>query len=396
MKITRGVLVLLISVIVIGLLGWLVAFLPASYPSYSSESPAQDGVKGVYRLFKERGVEVARWENHWGDLPDDQGHVLFIVAPEQFLIPETARDRLLRWVSRGNVVVLWADPADPMVTELGFIGESGDGKEKRARMEPVAAGWLKDVRSLYFPRDFRLSDYVELDDSWKDTDGIRRMGRLNTGKGSIYYIPDPEMITNRYIEQADNLALPLYFASLADTKVWFDEGVHKGALSVSGNREEDTPSSPWQLLSGEAWLLIFQGTGLFLLWLFWRGKRFAAPRQETVTEVRTSDEYIEAMGGLYQWAGLGRESLSIQLDGLLKEAAKHFGLPGNASRMDTIRWTRRFLGDEKARRLERLIEEVEQAPSKVKGRKLIRLSREIQEMREEIAEWKTAPSTQIT
>lgn len=385
----KGAFLLIIGVVLIGSFFLFSIFLPSSYPPYSSESPARDGVKGLYRLLEKQRVNVSRWESTWEHLPNKEQDVLFIVSPEALLVPGDSLEHLFEWIEQGNIVVLWAKPGDPMVTELGFAGQSSDKQGKWMSMESHRKVWLKEINRLYFSSDAWLSDLIELDSEWKDTNGKRRVGSLQMGAGSIYYIPDPDMITNRYIDQGDNLALPLYFASLAKGQVLFDEGVRKGALSGKLDYEEKgAPTSPADLLSRESWLLLIQGGILFLFWIYLRGKRFANPRWETVHSSRSSDEYTCAMAGLYQWAELGKESLTIQLEEMLNQTSKVLGLPVGSSQSDIIQQTQLLMGKQVEDRLEKLIVEVESASPKVSGQELIRLSQKIYDTGEEIKRWK--------
>ncbi|QKG84434.1 DUF4350 domain-containing protein [Kroppenstedtia pulmonis] len=385
----KGAFLLIIGVVLIGSFFLFSIFLPSSYPPYSSESPARDGVKGLYRLLEKQRVNVSRWDSTWEHLPNKKQDVLFIVSPKSLLVPGDSLEHLFEWIERGNIVVLWAKPGDPMVTELGFAGQSSDKQGKWMSMESQQKVWLKEINRLYFPSDAWLSDLIELDSEWKDTKGKRRVGSLQMGAGSIYYIPDPDMITNRYIDRGDNLALPLYFASLAKGQVLFDEGVRKGALSGKLDYEQKgAPTSPTDLLSRESWLLLIQGVILFFFWIYLRGKRFANPRWETVHSSRSSDEYTSAMAGLYQWAELGKESLAIQLEEMLNQTSKVLGLPVGSSQSDIIQQTQLLMGKQVEDRLKKLIVEVENASPKVSGQELIRLSQKIYDTGEEIKRWK--------
>lgn len=387
-----GLIVVLIGVLAVGVLLFS-SWLPAEEPRYSSLNTQAEGTKALYLLLEERDIPVARWNEPWNELPRSKGHVLIMIQPDRWMISEKEREPLLQWINSGNTLVLLAHPLDSFVNQLGFSAVDGI-QDVNVGMEASDETWLQDMKELYFPRDRRLRNESELDQAWKDRHGNARIGRLATGEGSVYYIPEPAMWTNSYLDRGDNLALALYLTSLTEGegKVWFDESLREQQWNPSFLLEtEELPGYTDLIPSGMGWLLT-QAALLFLLWLYLNGKRFAAPRWETVREVRRGEEYVYAMGSLYQWANLNKDALEIQRRALFRETATLLGLSRRSDTDDIIKRVETLVDPALAQRYQLLQQEVVRS-AKVTGKDLVKWSREIQDLREEITQWKTQPLT---
>lgn len=379
-----GLMILLVG---IGAGWFLSTWLDASHPPYSSRSSAKEGLRGIYRLLDHRGVPVDRWEASWNRLPDSSGHVLWIVEPQGMMLTNPALESLQRWIQQGNTVVIWSKPGNLLSDRLGLQAHGGHQGEQEIHMSQVSDGWRTQVRTLHFASDGRLDSSADLDEAWMDQEGIVRVGMRNIGKGAVFYIPEAEPITNEGIDQGDHVALALYLASLTkgQGKVWFDETVHWEGLLPSQMEEETLGLT--DLFTPMMWWFALQLFLLFILWLYRRGKRFASPRWENVRVTRTGNEYIRAMASLYERAGLGQEALDIQLNALMKEMKIRLGLPQQATEEVVYERAEQMMGRDFTRRLQTLVSEVNHLSDSPKGRTLMRWSREIQTMREEMEAW---------
>lgn len=357
---------------------------------YSSLNSTEQGTKGIYRLLQEREVPVDRWETGWDRLPESTGHVLWVIQPEQKVyFPEVEGEWLKRWVKKGNTVVIWSGPKTPLSQELGFdAAQSADGVRK-VKMAPTTEGWLKEVHSLYFPHGHQVEGSP--DRVWMDEQGSPRVGKRSMGRGAIYYIPEPDVITNQAIDRADNLALALHMASFTagEGKVWFDESVHQSVESTApaAPSQPGTPSTVEELLTPLMRLLLAQLLLGGILWLYLQGKRFGAPRLEPIQEKATGDEYIRGMASLYQWAGLKQESLAIQLEGLLRETNLRMGLSPKASRAELWEQIEKRMGPTACKGLQDLADQVEGLTPPVKRSSFLRISQALQKWKEELEEW---------
>lgn len=370
------------------------ALLPKEEPRFSSLSTQAEGTKALYLLLEEQEVPTSRWRESWDRLPASQGHVLFLMEPDRWMIPEEEKDRLFQWVESGNTLVLLAHPLDSVANQLGFSGAEGGGPSL-VPMAEQQAPWLREIDTLFFPRDRRLIEDSKLDEVLQDQNGTSRIGRMQAGAGAIYYIPEPLIWTNAYIKEGDNLALALYFASLVEGegKVWFDESLRDQRWNQAflTDEEEEVPGY-LDLIPATAGLLLLQALVLFLLWMYREGKRFAAPRWETVREVRRGEEYFYAMGSLYQWADLKKEVLEIQWRALVKETATILGLSRQTDADRIVERVEALVDPALAGRYQSLQQVMEATPNKrLSGKELVKWSREIQDLREELNQWKTKP-----
>jgi len=374
------------------LLGVLAVLLPVLIPEegtrpFSSDNPGKSGVKAIRDLLAERGMRVQKWEKEWNHLPPAQGHVLFIIEPELRGVGKKEMSSLRKWAERGNTAVIWSSSGFLLFEELGFssIPVEGDGPQ----IVPVAGStevWLRNINRLVLPQNSRVRPGEGIEAVLTDQRGEMLVARRELGQGQIFYIPDPEMITNRFINREDNLALPLYFASFAEKTLWFDES----GLRLAG--EEAFGEGPAQKLKD--W---FADQGIFaaaeagaalLLWLYVRGKRFAAPRWETVERQRSQDEFVQALASLYQASRLRRESLEILERSFLREVSRMVGFPSGASRDRLEERISSLAGREAGRRFRLLTEEMERKKTKITEKELIRLAQEMEGCRREIGKWK--------
>ena len=156
------------------------------------------------------------------------------------ILTEPVFENLRNWIRKGNTVVIWSRPGDILSGRLGLQAHEGDKGKHDIQMPRVSDGWRTEIRTLHFIYDGRLDSASDLDDAWMDREGIPRVGMRKMGNGEVFYIPEAEPITNGSIDQGDNVALALYFASLRNGqgKVWFDETVHQEGLVTPGMEEE--------------------------------------------------------------------------------------------------------------------------------------------------------------
>lgn len=113
----------------------------------------------------------------------------------------------------------------------------------------------------------------------------------------------------------------------------FDEYLH-GSQSGTG-----------KLMVYPKWflLMIFQGSLIVILWLWYKGKRFGPiffPREETV---RFSDEGIQALSAWYLRGSRYHDSIVIQADYVRSILQDRWGIPQNREWLDLSEWFARKL-----------------------------------------------------
>lgn len=384
MKRKESWVLILFMIIILSSVALLLSLMPADVPDYSSESSKKNGTKALYLLLEMRGISVDRFTSH-SPLPSGNGHVLFIAAPDDAQKYRYEIDELKAWTERGNTVVLWAYPGHPLLGEFGFSGYFRGIDKEKVLVKPRSEKWLAEIQTLSFPSGHRVNDEVE--PLLTDQSGDILIGEAQLGEGKVFYVPDPNLITNAYIDQEDNLAIPLYFASLAEEGVWFDEAIlspyHSNFLVT-----EDGKPTLWGLLA-PAKLPLLEALLLVVFWLYFKGKRFAAPRWENVTQVRKADEYVVAMAGLYQAAGLKSEVLEIQEQTFRRKTSSILGLSPDISDDQLVGVIKGTVGEKTALKTRKIIQALREAKKSPLGsKKLIRLSQQMDEVREEIERWK--------
>ncbi len=375
---------ILFMIAILSLVALLLSLMPADLPAYSSESTKNNGTKALYLLLEMRGVTVDRLTTH-SSLPSGKGHVLFIVAPEDAQKYRYEIDELKSWTEKGNTLVLWAFPGHPLLGEFGFSGYFRGTDEEKVQVKARSEKWLEEIKTLSLSSGHRVSE--EAEPLLMDQSGDILIGKMQLGKGKVFYVPDPNLITNAYINQEDNVAVPLYFASLAEEGVWFDETIlfpYRSDFRVT----MDGKPTLWGLLAPAKFALL-ETLLLVVFWLYFKGKRFAAPRWENVAQVRNADEYVVAMAGLYRAADLKHEVLEIQEETFRRKTSSMLGLSSDISEEQLVGVIKETVGENTALKAKELFQALQEARRTSLGsKKLIRLSQQMEEVREEIERWK--------
>lgn len=385
----RTWVVILILVLLLGVLAVLFPLLipeGATRP-FSSDNPGKSGVKAIRDLLEERGMHVQKWEKEWDRLPHTPGNVLFIIEPVNRKIGKEEISSLRDWVEKGNTAVIWSRAGYPLLDELGFAPNPGTSGPQTVSVAENSERWLRNINRLVLPGNSRIHPGEDIEAVLTDLQGEILVARKKLGQGQIFYIPEPEMITNRFINREDNVALPLFFASFAERTLWFDESGPRLAGEWVAGEDHAADLTHWFKNQGifaaaEACIALF-------LWLYVRGKRFAAPRWETVERFRSQDEFVEAMASLYRSSRLRRDSLEILERSFLRDVSKAVGFPPGASRDRLIERISSLMGGETERRFRLLMQEIDQRKkTKIKEKELIRLTQEMEGCRREIQKWK--------
>jgi hypothetical protein len=308
---------------------------------FSVESPDRLGTKALFSLYQKRGVKATTWDGNEDSLPDTGGNTLHIIFPMNKPPSATEREKLLAWVGKGNRIVLWAPLESNWPEAFGFRSNPCPGPIMRPVHTKSMDPWLKQMALVKWTSQQCVSpgrqDRPLLTDQNNDPLVVSRQ----QGSGQIIYIPDPFLITNQNLDQADDFALPLSFAEEKSGTVLFDESVHPwppqpvngpqpSAQSAGGDKEPGMPTL-FELLAHDGWFVFLQLVLLIILWLYARGKRFGAPRLEKVVKKRDALEYAEAMARWYRHARIRKETLLQMYGQLRQELAHRLQLPSGAS-----------------------------------------------------------------
>lgn len=380
---------ILILVLLLGALTVLFPFLipEGAMRTFSSENPGKSGVKAIRDLLAERGMRVQKWEKEWDDLPRNRGHVLFIIEPEIRGVGKEEISSLREWAERGNTAVIWSSSGFLLYDELGFSSAPVGSGPQTVAVAESSDRWLRHINRLVLPGNSRVRPGEGIEAVLTDLRGDILVARKRLGRGQIFYIPEPEMITNRFINQEDNLALPLFFASFAEGTLWFDESGSR--LAGEGAFGEDPAQEVKSWFRDQGIFAAAEACIALFLWLYVRGKRFAAPRWETVERFRSQDEFVQAMASLYKASRLRRDSLEILERSFLRDVSRMVGFPLGASRDRLAERISSLMGEEAERRFLLLMEKIEQRKKRrITEKELIRLTQEMEGCRREMQKWK--------
>ena len=298
----------------------LMASLAAQEPGAESPVPSMTnaGPRGLAALatwLKESGVKVSSHDAPFTQLPVE-ARVLVIAAPVGSEVREDEVTALKRFVEGGGTLVYlmprqapqptineWlhvrAGEVAALVTEPGVQDVSGT----TVRVT-FAAGLLVGAKRLRLSADRMI--HVD-DDAAVPVTSDGALWWLRRGAGEIWIAAGPDLAENARLELADNA---LFWGHLAAKgPVVFDEfHQHLPASRVPIN------------LLVTALQLVF----LASLFVWARGTRLGAPRDEPATWHRSSLEYVQAMGALTRNAGVeGELVLALKTDfrRFLREAA---------------------------------------------------------------------------
>ncbi|MBA4496383.1 DUF4350 domain-containing protein [Paenactinomyces guangxiensis] len=399
--------VIVCGLIAISLSKWV------SFPSkkpYSAQNPKELGVKALYLLFEKRGKKVGLWESEYEQLPSEKQDTLIVISPSESPSPSDLQS-LTKWIEKGNQLVLWASIDSKWVKAFQFNGvpcyTSAEPRRVRAVVDDP---WLKEIKELDWPSQECAVSSNKDKKILLDEENHTLVVKRKVGNGSIIYIPDVSLVTNLRIDKADHLALPLAFVENRPGKIWFDETIHSWSAkpinppssspNSSSQQESAEPELPeispsfFSLLNSDGWFILLQLVIFIVFWLYAKGKRFAAPRFESVKETRDGLEYVEAMARWYHRSGIRKETLLSQHNGLREHILQTFHLPKDISEESLLQHIEQFMGNEYRQtyqNLSKIIAQVVFSKKRISHAVFVEWSVTIAQLRRELEQWKARP-----
>jgi len=276
-------------------------------------SPGPDGVKALYLLLSQLGLEVRRLRHPaYAELPASV--VLWALGREPF--GRVDRRDLLAFVERGGTLI--APPAAiDVILEAAGAGPCADEARPRRAINLVVAG---DLRLELEAKPGLISSCREPDRVHSaDDDGAPLVAEWRIGSGRAISFGLDELARNRNIGKAGNGAFLARLALELGREHVFDE-------FSTGFGEGSTVS----LLLGVPyrWGLAQLGLGLALgAWAFVPRRRPAEPGSGP--RRRRTLDHVEAVARLWQRAGDAGLPLSALLAGLNTEARARSGDAGD-------------------------------------------------------------------
>ena len=296
---------------------------PVVYPEYVTASPSPSGVKAFYTLLKKDFASVETWKKPSQALPLMASRQLMIMVEPSNPLNSTEIEQWIQWLEAGNQLwLLDRNPKGLFHLETSLLDQETSPEsnlEEKPRATISGAEEWEGTYHTTLETDSRLiaesKDHILL----KDEHGVIALSRTY-GQGELMVLLAPEWLTNGMILQHDHLQLVLPFVLRADPKViWFNDFAHRNK------------TLPTILAVYPEWFLVLltQGAISFLLWLWYKGKRFGSVRTPREWVVRFGDERIQAIAAWYERGKFYKESLSIQDEFLRHAVQERWGIPSN-------------------------------------------------------------------
>ncbi|WP_059173234.1 DUF4350 domain-containing protein [Bacillus sp. FJAT-27445] len=266
------------------------------YPKYIASSPAPSGVKAIYTFLQEK-KSAKEWVHPPKVLPKSaHGQLLIMVEPLN-ISKSAEMKQYEKFMEAGNSILLLSHIPD------GFFALKTEAVEPMEKPN-LLADEEENTYKVNVNLSNRLIPAKKDKVLFRDQEGAVATQR-EVGKGKLYVLVAPELITNSEVLKEDNLAVFLKIVNDANpSAVLFDEYVHGERTALSGV----FVYPKWFLL------LVLQGMIATAIFLWLKGKRFGpvyAPREEYV---RFSDEGIRALAAWYIRGRRYGDSIKIQAD----------------------------------------------------------------------------------
>ena|GEM_PF-3568361 len=403
----------ILFIVIAFLLGYLLtltASMPKQNPSsFSAENSKPDGTKALYRFYQVRGYQVKLWKQNYRKLPSTSGDLLMIIGPQAKAPNEQEIKALYDWVRRGNKVVLWSPMESEWTKRFQFEGMSCLKKYKRQVYSSEKSKWFQRTKIINWPTGQCVLPASDHQDVLVDEENYSLMIKKMLGKGEIYYTPETEILINQQIDQEDHMQFSLAIADKASGTIWFDESVHPGPQSHNqagnngfSNKSETSihkkdPPSIFAYLNLDVWLVLIQILLCVLLYLYLKGKRFAAPRREWKKEKRNSLEYVEAMARWYQRSNMRKEVYDHFRLRLEKELMEALQIPKHQFSQVGFEKINHFLGKDYQMRYKKWATPValEKGSKRLSLSLFLQATLEVLRLRKELQEWKNRRNKQV-
>jgi hypothetical protein len=312
-----------------------------STPSTYSSRPA--GCKALYLVLDELKLPLKRFRQSLSRLPGNHG-VLVITGPGVSSFRRREMERLEQWIKDGNRLVLCDGfvkaPSSDSRREAG-TKESPERSETRRPFSPSAYFRLRLDRlsdrsrsTLVVPLPgmkgaarisaSRMSRWKKPSQEWTSlvTDEAGPLLLTRTmGKGAVFALADPSLLSNADLGREQNLRLilALLLASGRPDAILFDE-FHQG------HALERTLGS-YLASSGFSWVLLQVMVGMGLFFLSQRARLAGSFRTLTAPAGRSSLEYVDSMARVYESCKAAPLALDAILARFLGQVSRRAGIP---------------------------------------------------------------------
>jgi hypothetical protein len=301
---------------------------PEQAKARTSYDASSDGFRAAYLLLDELGYAVERSKRPAGG------------AARLLLFPDASQDKaylLDSWIREGGILILGVDKPEfaghlGMSLKIQTMADPGQESASGAGIARLAGGTI------------RVEWPGQAGEVWAKAGEQPAVTMFQRGRGEIWLLNRPQLLTNRQLPQADNAVLLCRLAEAAvhkrSGKLAFDEYFH-GMHERPGVAELlFEPPTLWVTLQGLALLGV-------VLWHF--APRFGTPRPAVVASRRRSkEEFLDAMASLLERKGDYTDSFRTAWEDFVREIGRELGLPAGTP-------VDRILDEAERRRPDRLV-----------------------------------------
>ncbi|MEW5821578.1 MAG: DUF4350 domain-containing protein [Cyanobacteriota bacterium] len=303
------------------------------------------GMAAWHKVLSDSGVDVALWRNSFHGLTsiEKEKATMVIISPEfaannTYVFTQKDIENILNWVRVGNTLIFVDDfnrtSSRDFLSKLNLqLADKFDKEDKAKDMDKdkdkekdlkdlgtyfdeISQDLYTDEKTLYDISEIDEFNYkvntisststVRLKDKFiqpiiEDDEGII-LGKRDYGKGKVYVLTIPDLMDNSTLyEEEDNYQFFTNLVLVDHKKIYINEYVHGFVKSENlMSYYSETLLNP---LSKQFLLLM-----IILLWSV--SRRFGKPRPLYDDDRKTNIIYVNAMGNLYNLAGLTGTALT--------------------------------------------------------------------------------------
>ena len=253
------------------------------------EAKTDHGYYVFYRLLQELSHNVV-FTTTSSPTKKSPGVIVYLSLGEPY---EIDSEGLMQQVRQGNDLLIIGALSKTFM-EGGSLEE---GTDLELRMNDSALSIQYPIEEPVLAKAyFSASSFQSLGDRiLAETDDGVVIGRWQEKKGSITFIADPSLFINQNMRKIQNAALLASLFTRFQGKTLYLRERPSTALY--------NPTMLKEFFTGDLRLFVLQLLLLFLLFLYYSGKRFSRPEVMERQEKRKISQHIKAVGMFYQKAG---------------------------------------------------------------------------------------------
>lgn len=265
-----------------------------TFIAYSTHSARSSGTLALRLWLEALGYRTQRLENEAFRVPDE-ARALFVFPPSEAFVEAEAQS-VLRWVERGNTLIVAQDSL--------FNDNNRLIRTLKARVQPISYAERATLEQPLVTTDVQVRTSaalaLERDDfvQYLSASGKPLLVSWRQGRGRVFLTSAPYLFTNDALKDEHNAAVtPALLSGVPrGALVAFDE-YHLGFTGESDSLQALLYNTPW------GWALLYALLVVFA-YLFVNGQRFGrvVPLPREIAR-RSPAEYVLSMAQLFRRAG---------------------------------------------------------------------------------------------